>query len=260
MKKFLGVVAVLVLVLAGCGSEKKDENKTYDEDFVEAMATALHDRWAFQKSEEYNQLDDKEALIAATKKERDAIKSEDFDNKKFKDSKLKELAISYVNELTDAIKELDGLTNETFLEKFNELYAQRTKLLVEINDIKKIPLDEGDQKNFKELIAAGNEFKNQEAFDTKIDAMLQTIQFEEKPQEFVSDWKQYAAVVENTTGAELKTFSAKVYLDDAAGTRVDTQYINAGDWPAGQKVNFEFSTDKEFAKMTVVKDYVQLAN
>lgn len=260
MKKVVGIIVVLVFALAGCGSEKKDENKTYDDDFVETMATALHDRWAFQKSEEYNKLEDKEALLAATKKERDEIEKGDFANKKFKDPKLKELAISYVNELTAAVKELDGLTNETFLEKFNELYAKRTKLLVEINEIKKIPLDEADQKNFKELIAAGNEFKNQEDFDAKIDTMLKTIQFEEKPQEFESDWKQYSAVVENTTGAELKAFSAKVYLDDEAGTRVDTQYINAGDWPAGQKVTFEFSTDKAFSKITVVKDYVQLAN
>ncbi|MEQ2876982.1 FxLYD domain-containing protein [Enterococcus asini] len=266
MKKTVALFVILLttLSLSACGkntTEPKKE-KVYDSEFVQTLSKALHDRWAYQETDEYLELQEKneaEALITATKNELKPIQNEDYPNKKFTDSKLKELAISYGNLLNDSISELKSASSTTFLDKFNELYTERTKLLVEINEIKKIPFEGDDENTFQELLNSGNEFKEQEAFDTKLETLLPTIKFEEQKQEYESEYKTYKAVVENTTGVDIKSFSARVYLEDESGTRVDTQYMNTNDWSAGQKVTFEFTTNKKFTKITIVKDYVELA-
>ena len=88
---------------------------------------------------------------------------------------------------------------------------------------------------------------------------MSKIVFAEKPQEYESDYKEYEAVVTNETGTNFKTFSANVYLEDQAGTRIDSQYISADDWAAGQKVTFTFMTNKAFTTSKVVKNYFEVA-
>ncbi|WP_368251724.1 FxLYD domain-containing protein [Enterococcus sp. 2201sp1_2201st1_B8_2201SCRN_220225] len=267
MKKMVALFVVLLttLSLSACGKNKTEpkEEKVYDEEFVQTLSKALHDRWTYQETDEYLELQEKneaDALISATENELKPIQDEDYPNKKFTDSKLKELAISYENLLSDSVNELKKASSTTFLDKFNELYTERTKLLVEINELKKIPFEGDDKDNFQELLNSGNEFKEQEAFDTKLEVLLSTIQFNQKPQEYENSWKEYEAIVENNTGTAIKSFSANIYLEDATGTRIDTQYINASDWAAGQKVTFGFTTDKEFSKVTISKNYIELVN
>ncbi|WP_285006742.1 FxLYD domain-containing protein, partial [Lactococcus garvieae] len=110
------------------------------------------------------------------------------------------------------------------------------------------------------LINNGNEVKETESVDKKINALLSSIKFSSQPQEYESDYKVYETNIENTTGKKFKTFGAKVYLENNEGIRVDTQYINISDWEPGQKVSVDFTTDKEFSKSTVVKDYYDLEN
>ena len=266
MKKMAALFVVLLttLSLSACGKNTNEpkEEKVYDDEFVQTLSKALHDRWTYQETDEYLGLQEKneaEALISVTENELKPIKNEDYPNKKFADSKLKELAISYGNLLDDSINELKKASSTTFFEKFNELYTERTKLLVEINELKKIPFEGDDKNTFQELLNSGNEFKEQETFNKKLETLLPTVKFEEQKQEYESEYKTYKAIVENTTGVDIKSFSARVYLEDETGTRVDTQYMTTNDWSAGQRVTFEFTTNKKFTKITVVKDYIELA-
>lgn len=254
----------MVILIAGlfaftaCGSEKNaNEEKVYDTDFVETLADALHNRWI--EANKGNDDSQAESLEKATQIEIDKFQEKDFANKKFDDNKLKELALSYINELDAGLKVAKESSTNSLQKNWNEHFSKRTRLLVEINEEKRIPLTDEDQSTFKQLLNSGNEFKEQEAFDTKLEALLPTIQFNQKVQEFESSFKEYEAIVENTTGISMKSFSANVYLEDDLGTRIDTQYINAQDWAAGQKVTFTFMTDKEFSKVTVSKNFVELA-
>jgi len=257
MKKFFSVFVIGLFVFTACASEKKGtEEKVYDSDFVETLAKALHDRWETNETANGSEA---ERLEKVTQIEIDEFSKKDFANKKFKDNKLKELAIAYINELDDGIKVTKESSAKSLISNWEEHYARRSKLLVEINEKKKIPLDNEDEKIFKELLNSGNEFKEQEAFDTKLNLLLQSFHFDQKPQEFESEWKEYEAVTENNTGSNIKSFSANVYLEDAAGTRVDTQYLNTQDWDSGQKVTFTFTTNKEFSKITVTKNFIELA-
>ncbi|MGM0216035.1 FxLYD domain-containing protein [Enterococcus sp. AZ109] len=73
-------------------------------------------------------------------------------------------------------------------------------------------------------------------------------------------YRNYTAVVENTTGLNLSSLSAKINLVDAEGVVVDTSYLNANNWKAGQKYKFEFMTDKEFQSIEVELSYDETEN
>lgn len=187
------------------------------------------------------------------------MKKDDFSEKKFKNSKLKELALAYDNELKNGIKILDNATESSLYDSDSEWskhYNNRTQLLSEINAIKAIPVK--DKKTLKELLNNGNDVKKNKELDEKIEITLSKIVFTEAPQEYESSFKKYEAVVTNETGNNFKSFSANVYLEDNSGTRIDTQYISANDWDAGQKVTFSFTTDKSFATVKVVKNYFEV--
>lgn len=259
MKKLLPLFVIVLLLLTGCGtSPKKEAEQFYDQDALKNIALSLDRRWDYADSKEAMQADTIEMYKKSTQIEIDTLNSQDFSNKKFKDNKLKELYLAYKNQIDDIKKMLEHTSTSSIPEKWMELYDQRTKILSQINDIKEIPVK--NKETLKELINNGNEVKETESVDKKINALLSSIKFSSQPQEYESDYKVYETNIENTTGKKFKTFGAKVYLENNEGIRVDTQYINISDWEPGQKVSVDFTTDKEFSKSTVVKDYYDLEN
>lgn len=135
-------------------------------------------------------------------------------------------------------------------------YNDRTSIIVEINNQKEIPVK--NIKILKELLNNGSAVKKDEELKSKIEASLSKISFTEDPQNDNGSYKKYNAVVENDMGVDFKSFSAKVYLQDSNGTRIETEYISADDWSIGQKVTFSFSDDKTFASSKVIVDYFKV--
>ncbi|WP_242359319.1 FxLYD domain-containing protein [Lactococcus petauri] len=256
-KKLLTVFFIGLFFLAGCGNSKKETSeKVYDDDAITTLASSLDKRWAYTDSKEGEKDDTTTAYKKSTQIEIDTLKSSDFSDKKFKNAKLKELYLSYGNLLNDIKKMLNTTSSKSIPEKWTELYDERTKILSQINSIHKIPVKNED--SLKELINNGNEVNESETIDKKIEAILTTIKFNEQPQEFESDYKTYESNIENTTDKQFKTFGAKVYLENEAGVRVDTQYINVSDWAPHQKVSVNFTTNKPFVKTKIVKDYYEI--
>ena len=262
MKKItiLGVAICSFFIFFGCSSKTTKETKYYDEQYIKSLATGLDNRWKYSDSEAAKKDAAIDSLTKSTNLEVNTLKKGKFSEKKFKDSKLKELSLSYDNELKNGLQILDSATESNISDyngKWETHYNNRTKLLSEINGIKKIPVK--NEKILKELLNNGSDVKKNNELEAKINDNLSKIVFAEKPQEYESDYKEYEAVVTNETGTNFKTFSANVYLEDQAGTRIDSQYISADDWAAGQKVTFTFMTNKAFTTSKVVKNYFEVA-
>ena len=111
MKRVLSVLLAAVLcvgMLTGCGntnsaSTQKEEHYA-DEDFMKDAAKALETRWKMNESDEdkvYTEGSDeqKELFSKWTQAELDILS--EYEDEKFEDSKLKELAIQYINALKD---------------------------------------------------------------------------------------------------------------------------------------------------------------
>ena len=77
--------------------------------------------------------------------------------------------------------------------------------------------------------------------------MVKSIEFKLDNNEY--GWKDYSAVVENTTSQDFDSFYLNIKFVDADGITVDTTTASADDWKSGEKVKFTFMTDAKFEEI-----------
>ena len=106
MKRMFLVISLLFvsIIVAGCGTTStKKEVKYYDNDFVTDSGKALDARWTYTDDKaNADVVMTEEGYVTATQTELDVI--EKYQDLKFKDSKLKEAALAYINELKNGLK------------------------------------------------------------------------------------------------------------------------------------------------------------
>ena len=247
MKRMFLVISLLFvsIIVAGCGTTStKKEVKYYDNDFVTDLGKALDARWTYT--------DDK----ANTQTELDVI--EKYQDLKFKDSKLKEAALAYINELKNGLKVAKTYGSDSFYDNWEKHYDSRTSKLIAINDIKKIEVSEKNQSTLDELLASGKEVqtknKNEDTIKSFADSLTFTL--DEANSDESASYYIYTATAENTTQLNFEYLSLNIKLIDDQGTTVDTQPIYENNWAANEKRNLEFTTDKTFSTIQItVNDY-----
>ena len=96
MIKKIFALFVAILFIGGCSSSQpKEAEKTYDNEFITALAKGLDARWeVYEKNK--NELF---STNSARYPKFELKEIEEYKDKKFEDDKLKELAITYINEL-----------------------------------------------------------------------------------------------------------------------------------------------------------------
>lgn len=175
------VIVAAVLIAAFTGPQiYKSMIKTYDEDFIEALANGLRRRWGMTYGKLEWDTDDFNSFVDA-----ELEQIQPFYDKKFKDDELKEMAVDYIDNLNKT-KDYTYLIDSDF-EKWNckfmvNEYNERIVLLNAINE--KYPLyffDSDNREDFDDLIrnaderekilslvsgksASGNPVENQAAF------------------------------------------------------------------------------------------------
>ena len=190
------------------------------------------------------------ALKKAINKELDEIS--EYKDKKFKDSKLQELAISYINELNNGLEIAKTYGSDSFETKWDEHIGKRTSLLSAIDKINSIPVQ--DKDSLSELLAQGNEVKDNNAKKEAIENLVKNINFTVDNTKSNEYTKYYSATVENTTEYLIKDIYLTINLVNADGVTVGTQYVSANNWAPSGKTLFEFSQfkgDNEFTTTQV---------
>lgn len=81
-----------------------------------------------------------EGYETATQTELDVI--EKYQDLKFKDSKLKEAALAYTNELKNGLEVAKTYGSDSFYDNWEKHYDSKTSKLITINDIKKVEVSE----------------------------------------------------------------------------------------------------------------------
>lgn len=256
-KIILSFVILLTILAGGCSNSNKDEFA--DKDFLKGFSKGLESRWNFTNKVDDNEKTEEEYvenLKKATNLELQTLN--DFSNKKFNDSKLQEAAIAYINELKNGITVLDTYGSKSFDQDWDNHYASRTKMIVHFVDNYDINISEKYKKTLNELKAHGNEVIKNETIEKSIQALFNNVTFEIEPQEYESDYKNYATTIENTTENDINNLSATVNLLDNSGTIVDSQYLYADNWKKGQKFKFRFMSDKKFDKSDISIKYYEI--
>ncbi|EOH93772.1 FxLYD domain-containing protein [Enterococcus pallens] len=261
MKKIVLVVTCLLCTtfLSACGGN--DDGKTtestgpvyVDQEFLDSLGKGLEERWSY--AEDIDDDGEKEGLQKATNHELTIL--DRYTSGQFKDTKLQEKAIAYINELKNGLEVLDTYGSDSFYQKWDKHYATRTKMLVDLSENYTIPISEKYQATLKELTAHGTEVAQKEKVEEEIQALLQNASFTDEGSDDGITYRTYTATIENTTGLSINNLMATVNLLDGEGVVVDTSYLNANNWRAGQKYKFEFMTDKEFQNMDVDVSHYQ---
>ena len=133
----LSAICMSAIIATGCASTPATENNSAasastveiayaDEDFITTLAKGLEARWALSDSGDYEYVEGtqehRDFYSSLLKAELNVISNKNFENATFKDSKLKEKAISYLNCLHDQEDALTYVTvdYDKYAEKIND--------------------------------------------------------------------------------------------------------------------------------------------
>ena len=252
MKKLVTLAITLLagLSLVGCSSQKS-QTKYYDQDFISSLEKGLEARWAITDAVDNPTNPPKDALTKSVNAELAQVKG--YDNKKFKNNKLHEEAITYLNALDDQKTALKSYDKSNFFDKWNKAYDTRTQMILKINNKYKLKVSDKYKSDLTELTRRGDEVANTSKKSAAIKALIKSIKFKQTKDDGYT--YTYDAKVKNNTDYSFKAFGIKVKLMDSQKTVIDTQAVYTDNWDKGQTNQFEFMTDKKFKSYEVVQDY-----
>lgn len=253
--KLFTIGLIVFLLITACSSGANDEEKLISNDeFLKELSAGLEERWDYTNKNENEEVT-KEILTEAIDLELNKV--EEFKDLKFEDDKLKEYAISYINELKSGLETLDSFGADSFYEKWDEHYNKRTTIILEIDDIYEIPISSEYISILDELKATGKEVLEKSEKNDEIDKFIKNIEFELDQDQSDEYLQYYIAIVENTTDYNFKDFSIDLKLIDSDGVTVETEYAYTSNWDKGDKAKLEFMTTEEFDKVEVIKNYIE---
>lgn len=224
--------------------EKCEYELSVNGQFLRAFATGLEDRWKLN-----DKIDNDKDAVATTEDWENYINAEynqisKFAKMDFEDKKLGDLAKDYIKLLESAksIVKYYGSNENTFWNEYNPIYQDRCIIVMQINNDYTIPVSDNRKTTLNDLVTEGE-------LATEIRDVLSSAKFKKVSDDY--GWKEYEAVVENTSSTEFSWFCFNINLIDKNGTIVETPTASTSNWGIGNKHKFKFSTNENFEKIVV---------
>ena len=263
MKKRIGLALLLLvigLLLPSPCYFIGDRNSTYDNEFINSLAKGLDNRWGIVYINTKDKVKDKEK--ESIKDFRDYIDCElieidKYNNRNFKDPKLKEFAKAYINNLKETREAIlkRKFVDSPFTDEWEKYQRKRYELLLDINSIVKIPVK--DKKSLNEILKSGKVIKE---FNRVYGILVDTFKPENFEVEIVNgadgNEKRYIGNFENTTGYDIRHIYIVIECyDEKDRVYFSRRFEPEGVWRNGTKKSFEFAipdSDKEFKYFKVL--------
>ena len=263
MKKRIGLALLLLLIgllLPSPYYFTGDKNNTYDNEFINSLAKGLDNRWGIVYIITKDKVKDKEK--ESIKDFRDYIDCElieidKYNNRNFKDPKLKEFANAYINNLKETKEAIlkkksvlgKNFVDSTFTDEWEKYQRKRYELLLDINSIVEIPVK--DKKSLNEILKSGKAVKE---FNRVYGILVDTFKPENFEVENVNgadgNEKRYIGNFENTTGYDIKYIYILIeYYDENDSVYFSRSFERNNIWKNRTEISFEFSipdSDKKF--------------
>lgn len=232
----------------------KNNNNTYDNEFLTSLAKGLDKRWEVvaRKRNVEKSIKDYRAYVNY-----ELIEVKKYKNREFENPELKKLADTYIDVLKN---EKETTTNRKYLDsifrrEWNKLQHKRYELLLDINSISEIPVQ--DKNSLNDILRSGKAVKE---FNRVYGILVDTFDAKNFVVEEVEDGsekeKRYVGNFENTTGHYISYIDININFYDEndkiySGFRFNTRY----GWENGTKQSFEFSvpdSDTRFKYFKVI--------
>ena len=263
MKKRIGLALLLLLIgllLPSPCYFIGDRNSTYDNEFINSLAKGLDNRWGIVYINTKDKVKDKEK--ESIKDFRDYIDCElieidKYNNRNFKDPKLKEFAKAYINNLKETREAIlkRKFVDSPFTDEWEKYQRKRYELLLDINSIVEIPVK--DKKSLNEILRSGKAVKE---FNRVYGILVDTFKPENFEVENVSgsdgNEKRYRGNFENTTGYDIESIYILIKCyDENDSVYFSRSFERNNIWKNRTEISFEFSipdSDKKFKYFKVL--------
>ena len=265
MKKRIGLALLLLLIgllLPSPNYFIGDKNKTYDNEFINSLAKGLNNRWGIVYLNDKDKVKDKDKEKESIKDFRDYIDCElieidKYNNRNFKDPKLKEFSNAYINNLKETREAIlkRKFVDSPFTDEWEKYQRKRYELLLDINSIVEIPVK--DKKSLNEILKSGKAVKE---FNRVYGILVDTFKPENFEVENVSrsngNEKRYRGNFENTTGYDIESIYILIKCyDENDSVYFSRSFERNNIWKNRTKISFEFSipdSDKKFKYFKVL--------
>ena len=263
MKKRIGLALLLLIIgllLPNPCYFIGDKTKIYDNEFINSLAKGLDNRWGIVYIN--NRDKDKDKNKESIKEYRDYIDCElieidKYNNRNFKDPKLKEFANAYINNLKETREAIlkRKFVDSTFTDEWEKYQRKRYELLLDINSIVEIPVK--NKKYLNEILRSGKAVKE---FNRVYGILVDTFKPENFEVENVSgsdgNEKRYRGNFENTTGYDIESIYILIKCyDENDSVYFSRSFERNNIWKNRTEISFEFSipdSDKKFKYFKVL--------
>ncbi len=213
----------MLVGISACSSNNQSTAPKYaDKKAMSIITKGLQKRW---------DVSDQQGDEASAKIYKEAVQTEIDNDKnlkssKFKNSKLQEDVITYLNLLDDSMDVLNkyGYGTTKFEEQWQKVYDKRTAQLKVLVDKYGLKVDSAHQDNFNELVANGTSVQKESATKEAIEGLLNNVTFEKSDDGY--GYYTYSAVIENTTDYSFKNVSLILALYDSEGIKAEEDYAD----------------------------------
>ena len=269
MIKRIGLALLLLLIgllLPSPNYFIGDKTKTYDNEFINSLAKGLNNRWGIAYLNDKDKDKGKDKITIKNFRDYidcELIEIDKYNNRNFKDPKLKEFANAYINNLKEtkeAILKKKGILGEnfvdsTFTDEWDKYQRKRYELLLDINSIVEIPVK--NKKSLNEILRSGKSVKE---FNRVYGILVDTFKPENFEVENVSgsdgNEKRYRGNFENTTGYDIESIYILIKCyDENDSVYFSRSFERNNIWKNRTKISFEFSipdSDKKFKYFKVL--------
>ena len=263
MIKRIGLALLLLLIgllLPSPNYFIGDKTNTYDNEFINSLAKGLNNRWGIAYLNDRDKDKGKNKITIENFRDYidcELIEIDKYNNRNFKDPKLKEFANAYINNLKETKEAIlkkksilgENFVDSTFTDEWEKYQRKRYELLLDINSIVEIPVK--NKKSLNKILKSGKEIKE---FNRVYGILVDTFKPEDFEVENVSrsngNEKRYIGNFENTTGYDVGHIYLTIHFYDEKDEGVFSIVVEPeGIWKNGTKKSFEFpiyDSDKEF--------------
>lgn len=170
-------------------------------------------------------------------------------NARFKDSKMQQDVITYLNLLDDQLKVTEDYSQSSsdYYEEWNKVYDKRSAQLKKLVDNYGLEVGEKYKDDFNDLIKNGKSVAEKTRYEDAINSLIQGANFEKTDDDY--GLYTYTAVVENTSGISFSNVSLTLALYDADDIKAEETYADTSSWAPGEKVKFEAMSDVDAARV-----------
>lgn len=174
---------------------------------------------------------------------------EELKNARFKDSKMQQDVITYLNLLDDQLKVTEDYSQSSadYYEEWNKVYDKRSAQLKKLVDNYGLEVGEKYKDDFNDLIKNGKSVAEKTRYEDAINSLIQGANIEKSDDGY--GLYTYTAVVENTSGISFSNVSLTLALYDADDIKAEEIYADTSSWAPGEKVKFEAMSDVDAARV-----------